>query len=293
MLPLFVVLSFVDYVIIVTHNRAAAQILTGPISSAMGGSGRAGLEMSEAGPMNPALIGLARKFEAEAFYQDGTIHEQKKFGNFGIALVDGGGDSIFPGSFTYSHSYTRFPTTKNHTGTDFFHLAFGEFVHKKFSLGVSGYFAESKFDLSKEKISRWNGQIGALYMITPDLGVAYVMDNIFRKTDIRIGEEFLAQQHSVGAYYRFNQVARFRADAVYSDQKGLPQKWNWHLGYDSPISDFLTLRLGAFWKNAEDQRGWSAGVGFDGPNLKVGYSYQRQEENGGGALHGVDIRIAF
>lgn len=293
MLPLFAIMSILDCLFIVTYNRAEAQILAGPISSAMGGSGRAGIEMTEAGILNPALLGLAKKVEVEAFYQSGKLHEQKKLSNYGVSLVDGGGDSIFPGAFTYAHTYARYPNTLNHTGTDIFHLGFGEFLNKKFSLGIGGYFAESKFDYTKKKLARWNGQIGLMYLLTPDFGVAYVFDNIFRKTDIQVEEEFLAQQHSVGLYYRVSQIARFRADAVYSDQRGPRQMWNWHLGYDSPISDFLTLRLGAFWKNSEDQRGWSAGVSFDGPNLKVGYSFQKQEENGGGALHGVDIRIAF
>ena len=293
MVPLFVVMSILDCLFIVTYNRAEAQIFAGPISSAMGGSGRAGIEMTEAAILNPALLGLARKLEAEAFYQSGTVTEQKKISNFGISLVDGGGDSIFPGAFTYVHNYARYSSTRNHTGTDLYHLGFGEFVNKKFSLGVGGYFAESKFDYTKKKLSRWNAQVGMMYFVTPDLGVAYVFDNVFRKTDIQAEEEFLYQRHSAGVYYRFSQVARFRADAVYSDQKNSKHMWDWHIGYDSPLSDFLTFRLGAFWKNSENQRGYSAGLGFEGPNLKMGYSFQKQEENGGGALHGVDIRVAF
>ena len=292
MLPLFVALSILDYINIVAYNRAEAQIFTGPISSAMGGSGRAGIELTEAGPLNPALLGFARKLEMGAVYQNGSVDKDKKISQIGIALVDSGADSLFPGSFTYAHNYSRY-STQNHRGTDLFHLAFGEFLNKKFSAGIAGYRAENKYELTNEKTLRWNGQVGLLYLITPDLGAAYVFDNIFRKNDIRVEEDYLAQQHALGLYYRYSKVGRFRADAVYSDQKWHMAKWNWLVGYDSPLSEFFTLRMGAFWKNAEDQRGWSLGVGFDGPNLKVGYSFQKQEENGGGALHGVDIRLAF
>lgn len=292
MLPLFVVLSILDYTLIVTYNRAEAQIFAGPISSAMGGTGRAGIDMTEAGTLNPAMLGFAKRLEFETFYQQGRLEPEKNHTQYGASVVDSGADSLFPGSFTYAHMYSKYPS-QNHTSTELLHLAMGEFINKKFSAGVSVYRAESTFDISKQKVTRWNGQAGVLYLITPDLGLAYVMDNVFRKNDIHDEEKFLAQAHSIGTYYRYSSVGRFRADAVYSDQKNLPAKWNWHLGYDSPLSEFFTLRLGTFWKNAEDQRGWSAGFSFDGPNLKVGYSYQRQEENGGGALHGVDFRLAF
>lgn len=292
MLPLFVILSILDYVIIVTQNQASAQIFTGPISSAMGGSGRAGIEMVEAGVLNPALLGLTKQLEAGAFYKNGSIESERKLSQFGATIVDSGVDSFSPGAFTYLHTYAHSPT-QNTLSADFLHLAFGKFVTKKLSVGGSVYRAEEKLERTNEKIQRWNGQVGLFYLITPDIGVAYVFDNVVRAKDIRREEQFLAQQQAFGLYYRYSKVGRFRADAVYSDQKWREQKWNWHLGYDLPMSDMLTFRLGTFWKNAEDQRGWSIGLGFDGPNLRFGYSFQKQEENGGGALHGVDIRVAF
>ena len=258
----------------------------------MGGSGRAGIEMIEAGVLNPALLGLSKNLEGGAFYKDGSLQTEKRLTDFGLTIVDPGADSFSPGSLTYLHTYKHSPN-QTLLSADFLHLAFGKFVTKKLSVGGSLYRAEEKIELTNEKKLRWNGQLGLFYLLTPDIGIAYVFDNVVRANDIRADEDFLAQQHAFGAYYRYQRVGRFRTDAVYSDQKWRTAKWNWHLGYDLPMSDLLTLRLGTFWKNAEDQRGWSIGLGFEGPNLKLGYSYQRQEENGGGALHGVDFRMTF
>ena len=57
------------------NQNSYAEFFKGPVASAMGGTGRAGLNSSEGALLNPAVIPLIKNYEFIGFYRDGEIAE--------------------------------------------------------------------------------------------------------------------------------------------------------------------------------------------------------------------------
>src|SRR4051794_17938553 len=78
-----------------------AELFRGPVSSALGGAGVAGVPSSEAALLNPALVPLYKESSIDAYYRDGYIGEGQHRQTVGLGALDNTGDSWIPGALHY------------------------------------------------------------------------------------------------------------------------------------------------------------------------------------------------
>jgi hypothetical protein len=87
--------------------------------------------------------------------------------------------------------------------------------------------------------------------------------------------------------------ARLRIDALHPDEFNPNNRWNLHSAIETEISEFVLFRLGARLDEVQEQRFVTAGLAFNGPNLKIDYAIEKNLFHTGGAVHSVDLRTSF
>ena len=87
--------------ILIFQINAKAQFYTGPISTAMGGSGRAAYSPSESAFLNPASLVQLRSYYASASTDWGNHPMDGSTNEFSAMLADGTPGESFPGEFSY------------------------------------------------------------------------------------------------------------------------------------------------------------------------------------------------
>src|SRR5206468_1780254 len=84
------------------HSLAAqAELFRGPLSSAMGGTGRAAMDSTEGAFLNPALVPLLKNYEVDTFYRDGALDPGQHQTTYGMGLGDNTEGVMFPGELHY------------------------------------------------------------------------------------------------------------------------------------------------------------------------------------------------
>lgn len=278
--------------LIFTSHIANAQIFQGPLSRALGGSGRAGLESSESALLNPALVPLASDGELNVFYGDGSADRAEHHQFIGIGTVDNGEGVMIPGSLHYIRTRDTGVYSSAVSG-ELWHFALGrKFFVDGLTLGLSGYRWSADPDGEGAKV-QWNGSFGALYSINSVLGFAYVWDS-FLGAPKSIPEGLrISPRHSLGAMYTLGQVARLRFDISKDQARNPDDKLIYQLGLESRSSSYSIIRVGAKSDKLREQDFLTFGLGFNGPRLKIDYSFEKNLKRTGDALHSVDMRVPF
>lgn len=268
-----------------------AEFFRGPQSSALGGTGRAGLSSSEGAFLNPAIVPLIAGYESQVYFRDGDIDAGQHRHAYGLSLSDNGQDVMFAGNATYLrlHDTGRTPTPVD---GDLWHAAIGKAFAERFSLGASFYRLQYNV-LNDRRYTQWNYSIGGIWLPLPKLAVAYVVSNLAHPgSETPMG---LRQDTSQGAgvNYELYDFVRLRADVARQEMFNPKHRLNYGFGIESLTSDYIVMRVGFRRDELADQRIWTAGFGFNGPRLKVEYSFEKNEERASGALHSVDMTLPF
>lgn len=271
---------------------AQAQVFQGPLSRALGGSGRAGLESSESALLNPALVPLAIDGEFNLMYGDGSSDRAQHQQFIGVGTVDNGEGIIVPGSLHYIRTRNTgvYPSA---VSGELWHFAIGQKLFLDgLVLGLSGFRWSADPDGEGAK-SQWNGSFGALYSFNSAFGLAYVWDN-FIGAPKSIPEGLrLSARHSLGAMFTVGDVARLRFDLSKDQANNPDDKLIYQFGLESRSSSYAIIRLGAKADKLREQDFMTFGLGFNGPRLKVDYSFEKNLKRTGDALHSVDMRVPF
>lgn len=272
-------------------QNSLAQVIQGPLSRSQGGSGRAGLESSESALLNPALVPMANNHEVNLFYGDGYTDSAEHMTYYGVGATDNGEDVMLPGSLHYIRyrETGRGPTGINQ---ELWHFAVGRLAYQRISFGVSVYRLVSDPDAGDEK-TQWNGSSGLVYILNQDLGFAYVVDNILEpssKIPVYLRQ---TMRQSIATMYSFAGMARLRFDITRDEKFNPKKKLVYQMGFEAASYEWVTIRLGSKRDNLREQNFVTAGVGFNGPRLKVDYSFEKNTQRTGDAVHSVDMRIPF
>ncbi|MGE0529562.1 MAG: hypothetical protein AB7P49_21115, partial [Bdellovibrionales bacterium] len=269
----------------------SAELFRGPISAALGGTGRAGLESLEAAFLNPALIPLLSDMQITGYYQDGYSAERAHRTAYGVGAVDNSEGVWIPGSLHYLqlHDWGRIP---GRSDSELWQAALGKRFGEHLSFGISGYRLVSEFQ-GAPSATQWNFSLGSLWMIREQLGVAYVLDNVARPgSDVPAGlREDL--NHALGVFWGVKGIIQVRMDIVRQERFNPDHKLAYMIGLESLSTEFFIIRLGFKRDELRDEKIWSAGFGFNGPRLRVDYAVQKYQEGDAGALHTVDLRVPF
>ncbi|MBK9040768.1 MAG: hypothetical protein IPL83_16720 [Bdellovibrionales bacterium] len=271
---------------------ARAQYFTGPISSALGGTGRAATEAEEGQFLNPAILPHAREFSSAIFYADGELG--KGFGEtvMGIGFIDNTEGVIVPGGFSYLKKRRTFPD-KLPVDEQYGLVAIGGFLARHFTGGLSVHYR----DIVEEgglDASVWNSTLGLLFAPRPDWGIGLTWDHFLTRESDKLPTHLRdIPELGLGAVYFYNEIFRFRFDVAKALEKHIQKKYRFGFGIETFTSSFLAVRVGAERDEIADKTFVSAGWAFAGPRLKLDYSFKNDVRNGNGAMHSVDFRVPF
>lgn len=268
---------------------AAAELFRGPVSGAIGGGGRAGLNGLDGVFTNPAVISLLKTNELAAYYRDGYVDVGQHRQAIGLGAADNSPDVLFPGSLNYLRLRETGPAGA--VDGELWHGAIAQ-INDPVALGVSGFRLASAVAGDKEYV-QWNFSVGALWMISPDFGVAYVLDNLAKPggdVPIALRQEM---QQGFGVFTAIKEVARAHFDVFRQEKNNPDKKIGYSIGLETESSEFIIARVGFRNDELQDRRIWAVGIGFKGPRLKMDYSFEKTTERTSGVLHSVDMRLPF
>ncbi len=276
---------------LVVSYSARAEFFKGPLATSLGGSGRAGLEGIEGVFLNPALVSLIQKPEMIAYYHDGYAAANQHRNAWGLGAVDAGKDVYFPGALNYIRLRDTGRSASAANG-EAWHLSIGKNISDRFAIGLSGY--RLIYDLEDGRdFTQWNASLGFLLLATEDIGVAYVLNNIAKPgSDVPMGLREDMNQ-ALGVFATVFDMARLRFDVARMERHNPDKKLAYMLGSETMISDYFLFRAGYRRDELADQVIWTAGLGFNGPRLKIDYAFEKNAEGTGGAVHSVDMRVPF
>lgn len=280
---------FLGFSSLISH----AQYFRGPISSALGGTGRAATEAEEGQFLNPAILPHARDFSSAVFYADGE--KGKGFGEtmVGIGFVDNTEGVLIPGGLTYLKT-RRTIKDKPPVNEQYGLVAIGGFLARHFTGGLSIHYRDIVEEGGGLDVSVWNGTLGLLFAPQPDWGIGLAWDHFLTEDSDKLPQHLRdISELGLGAVYLYNEIFRFRFDLARAFGKDVQGKQRFGFGIETFVSNFLAVRVGAERDEMADKTFVSAGWAFAGPRLKLDYSFRNDVRNGNGAMHSVDFRVPF
>lgn len=281
------------FIFLFFHGYAAESssgYFTGPVAAAMGGAGRAAVDPAESHFRNPAVVAHSPQIDLAAYYQDGSHGPQLHETAFGLSIVDNTGDTICPGAIGYLKARRTFPGMN--VNENYVHASLGSFVAKQISFGAAAIYVNHEVENGKE-YKQWDGMVGFLYTPNSNTGLALTYSYFANPSSDLPKILRLMPTLSLAGHYIFEDFLRFRLDVSRWEKDNVDKKWIIESGLETKMPNYFILRLGSQWNDIERRSYLTAGLGFDGPRLKVDYSFQKMRGPGGYAMHGVDLRVPF
>lgn len=270
----------------------AIDAFQGPLSSSLGGTGRAGLEGAEGVFLNPAQVSLIKHYELDAIYRDGYVDNGQHRQAYAVGAGDNSSEVLFPGALHYIRLRDTGRAQEPVKG-ELWHVAIGELLASdSLAVGISGYRLSYKMQDFNES-TQWNYSLGAIYLINPEFGVAYTLNNLAHpssKVPQGLREEV---QQAAGLYAVVAEIASLRFDISRNEVGNVDKKLVYMAAFESMSGKFVVFRTGYRRDEQRDQRVLSLGLGFNGPRLKFDYAFEKNLQHTSGALHSVDLRLPF
>lgn len=274
------------------HNVFAAQtqIFSGPVSQAMGGGGRAGIESTEKLFINPAAAALGDGFEVGAHYRDGYWANKEHETAMGIVMLENDPENYLNGGFGYLKKFKTAPQL--HWQEEFILASMGKTFATHWTLGASVYKLTQSVQRGP-KYETWNGGLGLIYSPDTQLGFAYVLMNPVAAADSVPDDLKMHTQHSVAINFLFPELLRLTVDYTFFPESKFQGKGILQIGDELKFQDFFVLRTGFEMNNYSERHSLTGGIGFIGPRLKLNYSVAKPLKETNGAMHSVDLRLPF
>lgn len=145
---------------------------------------------------------------------------------------------------------------------------------------------------TKESI-QWNGSTGLIWMYNRKYGLAYVLGNVARPGS-NVPEGLREEMYQgVGAYGEVFEIANLRFDMLRRETGNPHKRLVYMASFESMSGKYFVFRTGYRLDDQNNERFATAGLGFNGPRLKIDYSIEKNLERTSGALHSVDLRLPF
>ena len=267
--------------IVLTTLESQAQY--GAISTATAGSGRATIEPSESPFLNPAAIAYNRGYFVTSDY--GVMQGASEFS---VGLSDNLPDTLVPAAFMYNQVNGTDPTSNQQFTTQDLHLDISNLVRRDFAAGLS---IRSKSDLLfQTQYRQTNVMFGSIWVLTPNIGVALVLDNLL-KPDATVPEPFrLTPSAAVGINYNYKKVIRFRFDVETASNDSL-NGTSFAAGIEGHWNQWSVFRMGVRKDLETNTDEYGAGIGFSGPKFAFHYGYLMSPEQQALNRQAVDLAV--
>lgn len=279
---------------IVQAATAEAPYRLGPVSSALGGAGRAAVDEVESGWLNPAALVHVRSYHFAMSHQQSHRDLGDGYRDFGVVISDGGEDKIAAGSFSYiqrSHLHGGAGATTSESRDFQFSLA-GFFPNRKLSMGITYrrlVHEQPGFDSTQD-----NFTVGFLFPFSDKFGLALVGQDLAGASDSVAPEARMIPSVGLGVHIVPHSIVRLRADVVRRLELNPDNLDHVHLGLESWFDPNFAFRMGSAWMESMNEQWLAVGLGFKGPRLSFGYSFEIQtrekvSRDNNGTRHSFDL----
>lgn len=286
-------MSFVFVIISLTYfsRPCHAQYLTGPVASSLGGTGRAAVDDGEQALLNPASVVHGSPFTSELIFIDGYADKNEHDNIKSVGFTDNTEELIVSGGYYYALRRRTFENSQT-LNENYHQFSLGRFAMDHLAFGVAITYLDTNV-VGGSSYKQWDGNLGLHYNPQPDLGFGLVFYNILRR-DKGI-PTYLQNQDSVfaGVNYLLFNIFRLRFDLGQQLSLNPSEKLHYELGIESKVGEFLVTRIGLNKDELLKRDFYTLGFGFDGPRVKLDYSYSYNPDYSSGAMHGVDLRLPF
>lgn len=260
-------------------SPSGAQVYTGAVSAASGGTGRASVEAGSASFLNPAMM----------VHQKGQqIYTAKSQDEFAIGLTENSEDSPIPTSVSYWQKNMDNGTLEGTYKLQDFRLSFAEFVSSLWAVGITAHLFQAQ---SEEKT--WNqGNLDFGMMVTPvpEVGLAVVFYDLGQENS-EIPERLrLSPKIGLGFNHLYRDYFRSRVDLVSGPDQNF-RRSTVMVGFESYLNHWVLARFGMSSNAYLKQDLSSLGLGLDLPRFRINYAYQFVMNNSKDQRHAIDIVI--
>lgn len=267
-----------------------AQYFTGAVAEGVGGAGVAANDQSESYHLNPAVLVHAKGFSLGGFYRAGPPTEVQDDHVLGATFVDNTDGVYIPGGLSYIQRERKFNDSET-SDEEYFHGSMAHFLGGQVSVGLSIKHLRSVY--RGEKHNLWNGDFGVLWAPVPWFGWGLVYYNFVKEDDsvplnLENGGKFRTGTHVI-----LNDFVKYRLDLERRMERNDHDRWVVKSGLESNPWPFVSLRVGYDQDFHKNQSFLTTGMSFNGPRFRLDYSYRKQQGEGAGAMHGVDLRVPF
>lgn len=260
----------------------------GNVSAATGSAGIATVEAGDSAFLNPATLVHLKGYQITTSHRSNSNRLGKSESQSLITITDNGYDAVVPASLAAIHR--EFYWNNSQVKAKGFRVALSNFLAPQVSMGLGINHAQS--EVLGQRYLDTNVDFGFLYTPTPEIGLGLVAYNIIAIDKVTPNLDLTEPAWGIGANYIYQGFIRVRLDLNSGPQQA-PSKFTYQGGFESFLSEWFVVRIGAQRDDFKRENRITGGLGFMGPKFQVNYAYQMSPQDDSLASHGVDLVIPF
>ncbi len=267
-----------------------AQTFNGVISRSIGGAGRAAVDPLDVGRLNPAGLVHLRNYSFGGQYREQNFSSDADGLLWSINVSDGSDGAAFPGAFTFEKRFVY--TQRGRQEQDHYFVSLGQYLIENLSMGLTLHHLRTRAQ-QDDTTSMVNVDVGLLWTPAPWLGLGLVGYNLAGAKD---GVPALANLYpslGLGTHVILDELFRMRLDYMQQLEENTHSRGHLMAGFESMVYQWVVLRAGWYEDGLAQSRGWTAGLGFDGPRLKANVSLEAPLSGSRETRYGVDMLVQF
>ncbi len=266
-----------------------APFRVGPAASALGGSGRAATDASEIGWLNPATLVHIHSYHFALSHQQSHRDQGDGYHDYAVMLADGGEDKIAAGSFSYIQRMTVSKVGVQAKQKDLQGALGFFFPGKSFSVGVS--YRRLIHEQHGADITQDTFSVGSMFPFGEAFGLAIVGHDLAGSSSAAPPEARFTPSIAAGLHATLIKILQLRGDIVRPIRDNPEGRNDVHLGLESWFRPDFAFRLGGKWLENRDETWATIGIGFKGPRLSFGYSFEKETRSTDGTRHTFDLWV--
>lgn len=263
----------------------------GSTADGMGGAGIGAPHPYESALLNPAaLIESKTQYFALQTHSSENVVSGVDTNQHSLFITDAGDMTIFPGALMYRQRTNKIAGQRIREQQ--IQLSGAGAITRHFALGLSGYKIRTNLETGAD-YNQYNADLGAYWFLNEQWSLGAVFRGLLGSKDTAWAASQVLPSTGLGAEYRFFDMFKLRYDVNYFLEQNSDNRFRHQFGGEVRYDFLLVLRAGMSQDDRLAENRWSAGIGWDGPKLKVAYAYQKETRQKLGESHSIDMWLDF
>lgn len=269
-------------------NASFNKMTIGSVSAATGSAGIATVEAGDSAFLNPATLVHLKGYQITTSFKNSSDQTGQQLSQSLITITDNGYDAIVPASLAAIHrTFTYNGVEVKAKGVK---VALSNFLAPQISMGLS--ISHWQSEMLEQRYDNSNADFGLLFTPNAEIGLGLVGYNLIPTAKTTPNRQIEEPGWGLGANYIYQGFIRVRLDLLSGPQEA-PAKYTYQGGFESFLSDWFVVRLGAQRDDFIGKNRITGGLGFNGPKFQINYAYQMSPQDDSLSAHGVDLVIPF